>query len=222
MNDRGFSWRQTTVAKSEAADRPVLFAEVAALAQIYNQDIEYFMYPGSELDSILDEAVSELEGSRIQLQHAEGTVAAVKSDIALYERTVGLASSFRRYRNSSDSGVLRNDLEALLRRWGVACLTGAIDDVYESIDVSKEQLRALDHEALTEVARIEWRRHQALAERDLVYESPEMLAGVGDFLNGKEVPPALIDALRLGEGWVSFAVSLLTDLVIRAVDAQRD
>lgn len=35
MSDEGFSWRQTTVAKTEAADRPIRVNEAAALAGIF-------------------------------------------------------------------------------------------------------------------------------------------------------------------------------------------
>lgn len=114
MSERGFSWRQTTVAKSEAADRPVLFAEVAALSQIYRRPVEYFLYPGTGLDSLLDQSKSELESIAYAIADAHKQVSALESDRKLYQCTVGLAASVVRYRNTGDSGYLLGDLRSLV------------------------------------------------------------------------------------------------------------
>ncbi len=56
----GFGWRQTTVAKAEAAERPIRLNEVAALAQIF----------GIEIADLLDSANDAVARSRKHHQHA--------------------------------------------------------------------------------------------------------------------------------------------------------
>ena len=43
MTDAGFHWRQTTVAKTEKADRPVRVNEAATLMQLFGVDIDYLV-----------------------------------------------------------------------------------------------------------------------------------------------------------------------------------
>lgn len=220
MADRGFSWRQTTVAKSEAADRPVLFAEVAALSQIYKKKIEYFLYPGTELDGLLDEAYSDMSSIRAALAEAERGAAALKSDLDLYECITALASDIRRYQSSSDSGPLLNGVWSALRRWGYRCLT--MYEVYESVEIDREQLEAVDSVALVEAARIV----QGLSARLASYEGKDVesgfFAGVDAFLEGKEVSAEVIETLRGGPEWTAFAAPLLADLIVTAVNSQLD
>jgi transcriptional regulator with XRE-family HTH domain len=45
MRRQGFPWRQTTVAKTEAASRPLRVDELVALAQILNVDIKDMLNP---------------------------------------------------------------------------------------------------------------------------------------------------------------------------------
>lgn len=219
MNERGFSWRQTTVAKTEAADRPVLFAEVAALAAIYKRDFEYFLYAGTELDVLVDDASRELESIRHALSETAEMLASLKKDRLLYECTIGVANSILRYRNTGDSGVLLGDFRMLMQRYGYQCMT--LEDVYESIDVTLDQLHQVDEAALEEAAR----RERSFYGRSIVVhadgsDSPELLQGLLDFLDGKPVSGKLIDVLRESAGWVDTATSLLVDLVISAVDTQ--
>jgi transcriptional regulator with XRE-family HTH domain len=216
MADRGFSWRQTTVAKSEAADRPVLFAEVAALSQIYKREIEYFLYPGTELDSLMDEAAAEMASIQNSLMHAEQQVVALRHSVDLYERTLGIASAIRRFRNSGDSGPLLEDLRELLARWGQRCLT--VYDVYESIEVSRAQLEAVDAEALHAAAKIERDWIARFPAKDLI--AKEIVEGVRPFLAGERVPESVPNFLRTTNAWEAFATPLLADLVIAAVNSQ--
>jgi transcriptional regulator with XRE-family HTH domain len=218
MNDRGFSWRQTTVAKTEAADRPVLFAEVAALAQIYKREIEYFLYAGTELDGLVDEATRELDGIRHALSETAKMLAALKNDRNLYECTIGVATSIQRYRNTGDSGSLLGDIRMLVSRWGYMCLT--LEDVFEAIGVTQEQLAAVDERGLEQSARWERDRYGAYAHLKADGSVPETLTSVVDFLEGKEASEALINVLREGGAWADTVTSLLTDLVISAVDSQ--
>lgn len=217
MHDRGFSWRQTTVAKSEAADRPVLFSEVAALAQIYRKDIEYFLYAGTELDALADEAQRELLSIEQALKEVAGHLASLKKDRRLYECMISVASSVQRYRNTSDGGVLLGDLRMVLSRWGHQCLT--MEDVFESIDVTPEQLKTVDKAGLDHAAQVEWGSRGIMAAHKADgTEMPELLRGVRDFLEGKEVSETLLEVLREGGVWVDTVTPLLTDLVIDAVN----
>ncbi|MGW3724176.1 hypothetical protein [Streptomyces sp. NPDC000851] len=215
MSDRGFPWRQTTVAKSEGADRPVLFAEVAALAQIYHRPIEYFLHPGTTLDGVLDQAKSELQSIHHALEAAEQQVSALKNDQTLYECTAGLAHSVVRYQNTGDGGLLLADLQYLHQEFGQLVLE--IDEVYEALDLDEAKIVALDDAALREVAQAEMEGYRRLSEHDMQYESTELLIGLSEFLEGKEVPDSLLAALRDGTDWPNMMALLLADLLIDAV-----
>ena len=219
MNERGFSWRQTTVAKSEAADRPVLFAEVAALSQLYRRDLEYFLYPGAGLDDVLDRSITELEGITGSIGDAYNHIRALESDQRLYQCTVGLASSVVRYRNTSDSGVLLADLRELLSQHHRKVLL--IDEVYEAVNLTAEQACEIDKMALQEVATVEMEGYSRLSEDDLKYESPDLLNGLSDFLEGKPVTDSLLEVLRQGTDWPSLVAVPLADLLMDAVHRQQ-
>jgi transcriptional regulator with XRE-family HTH domain len=45
MAEAGFSWRQTTVAKTEAADRPIRVNEAVALADLFGVDLDSLVRP---------------------------------------------------------------------------------------------------------------------------------------------------------------------------------
>lgn len=45
MRSAGFTWRQSTVAKTEAADRPIRVNEAAALAEIFGSDLGELLKP---------------------------------------------------------------------------------------------------------------------------------------------------------------------------------
>jgi transcriptional regulator with XRE-family HTH domain len=60
MRDAGFTWRQTTVAKTEKADRPVRVNEAAALARLFETTIEQLTTPGQPLIDRLEKARQEL------------------------------------------------------------------------------------------------------------------------------------------------------------------
>ncbi|WP_432034215.1 helix-turn-helix domain-containing protein [Streptomyces antibioticus] len=217
MRERGFTWRQTTVAKTEAADRPVLFAEVAALAQIYKRDFEYFLYVGSELDVIVDDSLREFESIKSALAETAEMLEALENDKKRYECMIGVAMSILRYRNTGDSGWLLGDFRALMDRYGYQCMT--LEDVYDSIDVTHDQLRRVDEVALQESARRERGFYDAVVQDGVDNPVPsELLQGVLDFSDGKPISEPLIYALRQGAGWVDTATSMLVDVIISAVD----
>lgn len=219
MADRGFSWRQSTVAKSEAADRPVLFAEVAALAQLYHRPIEYFLYPGTELDSLLDQAAAELRSIAGALGEVQQHAEALKNDMRVQECNAGLIHSLVRYRNTSDGGLLLDDLQFLLLEYGRMVLE--MDDVYESIGLKEEQVAVIDDDVLRELGRAEEARHRKLTTQDLEWESPEVLRSASALAEGKEVPYAFVEVMRKTTPWPDFVGVQLAGLVMEAIDRQR-
>ncbi|MFJ3811530.1 helix-turn-helix domain-containing protein [Streptomyces sp. NPDC090073] len=216
MNERGFSWRQTTVAKSEAADRPVLFSEVVALAQIYRRAVDYFVYAGTGLDDVLDQAATELASVEAAYEQTQVALYALENDRALFAATVGLATSIRRYRDGADSGVLMDELHELARTWGSDLLQQG--DVFEAVGVSMDDVKRADRKAVEVIAQHLNRQYQRLTEEQLREESPQMLLEVSDFLEGKEVSEALLDVLRGDPSWASNISLFLTDLLVDAVD----
>ncbi|MFE2300812.1 hypothetical protein ACFXAW_21810 [Streptomyces sp. NPDC059445] len=219
MAERGFSWRQTTVAKSEAADRPVLFAEVAALAQMYRRPLEYFLYPGTELDSLLDQAASELKSLAVAIDEAQKNVEILRKDMRLYECNAGLLHALVRYRNSSDGGLLLNDLQFLLREYGRLVLE--MDDAFESIGLTEEQVSAIDDDVLTELATADDARYRKLSEEDLQWESPELLNNLSAMAAREEVDDSFVDFMRTATAWPDYVGVQLASLVLGAIDRQR-
>ncbi|MEU8531564.1 hypothetical protein [Streptomyces parvulus] len=223
MAARGFTtWRQTTVAKSEAADRPVLFAEVVALAQIYRKEIEYFIYPGTELDNILEQATLEVQSLEAAIDATTQQLLALESDRTLHTVAVGLTSTIIRYRNTGDSDPFQQELHELLIRWQGMVLN--YPDVWEAIGVDPAQVHAIDREVLMEVARRELRGYDSWSVEKMQSEgaSGEMLNGLSDFLDGKEVSPALLHVLRQGEEWASHVTYRLASLLIEYVNRQHE
>lgn len=64
MTTAGYSWQQTTVARTEAADRPIRVNEAVALARIFDVTISYLLTPrhaaGDELELQILEARRDL------------------------------------------------------------------------------------------------------------------------------------------------------------------
>lgn len=75
MTELGFPWQQTTVAKTEAAARPIRVNEVAALASIFGTDASSFIPVDGQSHAMLEmvrarSRASEL-GDRIRALEAE-------------------------------------------------------------------------------------------------------------------------------------------------------
>ncbi len=92
----GFSWRQTTVAKTEAAERPVPVGEVYALAGLLGVGIHDLlrirMAPDSEETGLLFDVLA----AQRQLERADQQVATAKAALAeaqaKYDRARGVVS----------------------------------------------------------------------------------------------------------------------------------
>jgi len=71
----GFSWRQTTVAKTEKADRPVRVNEATALAQLFETDLDQLVTPNQPpLLKWLDEARQDLRAMEAAVARAQDEV----------------------------------------------------------------------------------------------------------------------------------------------------
>jgi transcriptional regulator with XRE-family HTH domain len=82
MASKGFSWRQTTVAKTEAADRPVRVNEAVALADLYGVDLDSLVRPDlhplaqrlQKARSILEQVEHELGEAERRVREMQGVV----------------------------------------------------------------------------------------------------------------------------------------------------
>ncbi|MET7514037.1 helix-turn-helix transcriptional regulator [Streptomyces sp. NPDC005480] len=216
MRDRGFAWRQTTVAKSEAKDRPILFSEVIALSAIYKKPIDYFLYAGAELDELYENATAEFESITEALRDARSAVRALENDVNLYQGILGMAASLVRYRNTGVRDTLRDDLSSLFTKYGDLCLT--FTDLFESVGVEEDDLTEVDQAALLHVAGVEAEHHRRLSPEGGAQESGAMMLGVADFLEGKEVHPGLLAALRSGGQWAKFVANMLSDTLVERIE----
>lgn len=217
MRDRGFNWRQTTVAKSEAADRPILFSEIVALAGIYRREIEYFLFAGTELDNIIDMAARELESVVAALRETEQHAAALRNDLELHQCAVAVGSAVRRFRNTGERSELLPELLRAFSRWSDTALK-PLSDIYESVGIDDRELEEIDREALRHLAAQERERHLKLSEEDLIYESPEILNGVSALLEGGKVDPRLLDALRRDDEYTSRVAESVYRLLVERVE----
>jgi transcriptional regulator with XRE-family HTH domain len=205
MRVRGFgNWRQTTVAKTEAADRPVLFVEAVALSQILRRGIEYFLFEGTALDSVIDHAKREIGSLNAALAESEMHYLALKNDLDLYECTAFLGTAISKYQNLGDGSALGNDVVRAFSRWGQMCLHALDGDLLDSIGIDREEIDALDRQALIRLAEAEQKETDKLSQDELFQESGERLIAIGDFLEGKEVGVDFVAALRDDDEWKNF------------------
>lgn len=82
MAASGFSWRQTTVAKTETAQRPLRVNEATALAAVLDVDWHEMVSGGSVVDGALRRVLEA--GAR--LEDAKSRVAAVRGELEKAEQ----------------------------------------------------------------------------------------------------------------------------------------
>jgi transcriptional regulator with XRE-family HTH domain len=218
MAERGFKWRQSTVAKSEAGDRPVLFSEVAALALIYRKDLDYFRHSGGNLDEVIDAVEKQLSDTRRDYQALLYQVHAARSEIVMLECANELGQAMRQYRETGIEFNLDATLRELFRRHGYMCF--AMPSLYEAVGIDQSDIENIDNWSLRKVASNERKRHQSLTEEELMEESGLLLNSVAAFLNGEEVDPGFIASLREGGEWASFAYIALAGLLKRRIQVE--
>ena len=94
MRALGFSWRQSTAAKTEVADRPVRLNEAVALASLFEVALDELVKP--DLHPLVARLHKDL-GYLANLERAVETAAeSVQSAQESYERSVGLLTMERR------------------------------------------------------------------------------------------------------------------------------
>lgn len=85
MSDRGFSWRQTTVAKTEAADRPIRINEAQGLAIVF----------GITVNDLLTIPVDDYEmaGAAVRLTELRAMASQTNQRVMELQRTKGRVDS---------------------------------------------------------------------------------------------------------------------------------
>jgi transcriptional regulator with XRE-family HTH domain len=108
MSAAGFPWRQTTTAKTEAADRPVRVSEVAALARIFAVPPAAMFDVGIEADTAYE--LHGITRAEAELERVQRRVQAQLDDLHLERIEVEVRQAQRRYvseREGSDGGEHR-------------------------------------------------------------------------------------------------------------------
>ncbi|MEU6295048.1 helix-turn-helix domain-containing protein [Streptomyces erythrochromogenes] len=217
MAECGFNWRQTTVAKTEAADRPVLFAEVVALSRILKTGIDEFLSEGTPLDSLLVELQRAVMDREKDVHNAEQRMHIARWNLHNTEVGLRLAQAFHAYRRDSDSGPLRADIELILEQYGES-VTRAYG-VFEAAMIPIPRVVDAEAKALQEAARVELAQYDRMSESDMESESGEWLLALASAAEGNKPAAAVSDQLSLGNGYRVHLAELLTDLVVEYVHA---
>jgi len=98
MRELGFGWRQTTAAKTEAAERPVPLGEVVALASLFGVGVHDLLdvqqVPTTEVSALLTDYLA-----------AQRRLAIARNHVEVAEREVEVARiAYDRAREVSDDG----------------------------------------------------------------------------------------------------------------------
>lgn len=99
MREAGYSWQQTTVAKTEAGARPIRVNEAVELARIFKAAVDIFLDPvGDEFGRTgiqirLAEARANLDAAQHQVETAQAALERAKNDKAEAEKQLRLAKA---------------------------------------------------------------------------------------------------------------------------------
>ncbi|MEU3000222.1 helix-turn-helix transcriptional regulator [Streptomyces sp. NPDC006995] len=216
MGAYGFAWRQTTVAKVEAADRPVLFTEVLALSHILARPVDYFFEAPDAIQVAIEEATRDVELALRRYHEAQASLNRATYDLMREECVYGVAMAARSYRASYDSGVLRHELDGLYERFGGTLVE--YNHAYKAVPVLRHELDLIDREALKEVAEGYLRAASALSEREIAEDGAEILNGADDYLRTGEADPALLSEFRRSKRWGDLVCFQITELFVDRID----
>lgn len=212
MNERGINWRQTTVAKTEKADRPVLFVEAVALSRILGRSIDEFLTETGPLDELVDQLRNEIA----QLGHELDALRrrALTFDERLQATRVNhqMALTVVQYANDADSGPLLEGIQQIVKAYRHHVFHA--ERVYELLQISVDDLREVDGRALQEAILCEDRYIRSLTEQELMDQTGAYLNAVTGYLSGKEVSEEFLAFMRGSDAWASYLALYLTDLVI--------
>lgn len=219
MNEFGFSWRQTTVAKIETGGRPVLFREAACLARIFKKDIGQFLSSSTPLDDLASEMHAETQRAEKHVIELEHDIAFAKHRLWRARCALDLANASIYYRESGDAGTLRADLDACFARWGYACLGST--PFYSALNIPKREIDAVDQAATAECLLAEQLAIHEMTPQEIEDSySGEYLKEVELYLSEGKAEPAFLEAIRSERAWKSHASQLLTDLLMEYVRSE--
>lgn len=215
MKGRGFSWRQTTVAKTEAGDRPVLLGEAVALAEIFKKNIEYFLESQDALDTVIEETAESLGVQRQRLLQLESQAAEAKYRLLYEEATYAVAVAIKGYRVSYDSGPLMHEMEEAVRKFhGYAIASNA---AYDAIGVRPAELQAIDGEALREAAEAIMAASKYLNRERMDPGGYAVMDAAAEYLSTGRENLHLYEALRSFGTWIDIACRRVVDLIVERV-----
>ncbi|MBD0838824.1 hypothetical protein [Streptomyces sp. TRM68416] len=212
MSAYGFSWRQTTVAKTEAADRPALFVEVVALSRILNRDLRSFLTDRTELDDLKDELAHESEEMRERVLSAEFAVEAARMEQERVAVEEGVALAISEYTYSGDSGPLRAsiDIFAESRCFEMETCRKALI----AAGVPDEVIRHADSIALHEAATVIHSSGRVSREEYLYgHKQEEVVEAAGMFLDGQTLHMRFLGLLKGEQVYRFYFAQLLVDIV---------
>ncbi|MFI6861751.1 helix-turn-helix domain-containing protein [Streptomyces sp. NPDC050421] len=212
MRVRGFSWRQTTVAKSESAARPVLFTEVVALSEVLGKPIDFFLKPPDTLEIVVEAAAKKLNSAQMKFREAEASLAFARYELEREECAGRVALAAKGYRDSYDSGVLRHELDAICARYGKRLID--FNDAYKAVPVTRLELENIDKEALVGIAEAVLHGASMLSDEEIAEDGAEILNGASDYLKSGETDPRLLEEFRTAERWGDLVCSRLVDLFV--------
>ncbi|USQ82663.1 hypothetical protein NFX46_02075 [Streptomyces phaeoluteigriseus] len=216
MRERGFNWRQTTVAKTEAADRPTLFTEVVALSSVLKRELNYFLSGRTALDEIREEAEGEVKRLETSLAAAKSQAMHLESQLKgalIVEASALTISNFSRHLDTSE--LLHSfDLFARSREFSVPRLKRVLEAagvpvaVIDEMDEASLRIAAREIKGSKEVDR---GSGSALSGQDLSRFAES-------YLNGKVTPSFFLDILRGQRGYRESASRAIIDEVIARVE----
>ena len=217
MNERGFSWRQTTVAKTEAADRPVLFPEVLTLSQILGRDLNYFLTNRIALDDLKDQLARDIEAARERVRLAEETLYSARVEESRIMIQQGVALAITEYTYTGDSGPLRRSVDVFTD--SPLFTLDLCMKVLNTAGIPRELVKEIDWIAMREAAlSIQTAGRSTsdalaygLKQEDVVQEARKFLLGDGPH-------PLFLRLLRDEVVYKGYAGQLLVDLVAEKVE----
>lgn len=219
MAARQFSWRQTTVAKSEGADRPILFTEIVALSSILKRDLDYFLSGRNALDEAAESIREKLEDARTQVDANLMMLERSRHRLKLAEAREVLISALLDYARTLNGGELREALKAMAAK-GQLGLSDVVG-VLMTAGIPKDALEALDQRALREAARSDEGIHAIKSTLSSHYHTEEEARALAEnYQTSLEAPSYVADIVRETRVYQEVVANRLLHEVIEYVDAR--
>lgn len=219
MAARKFSWRQTTVAKSEGADRPILFTEIVALSSILKRDLDYFLSGRNALDEAAESIRAKLQDARTSVEAQMAMLERSRHRLKVTEGLDLLVSALLDYTRTLNSGELRKTLKAMAE--SAQLNLPEVGSVLQSAGIPKDELADLDRRALREAARSDEGMHAIRSTLSSHYHSEaEARSIVEDYARSLDAPSYVMDVVRATRVYQEVVANRLLHEVIEYVDAR--